>query len=114
LCICMQTCYMRYMHRIYPSHTHNSTSHHSLSLHHALPILDQVMWPLRSSPSTTCAPHGAVDPRGRLCVYVPVPELVQSRPKPALDRKSTRLNCNHVKISYGVFCMKNIKIEKNE
>src|SRR5690606_40320433 len=27
-------------------------------------------------------------------------------PRPALDRKSTRLNSSHVKISYAVFCLK--------
>src|SRR5690606_40590178 len=29
-----------------------------------------------------------------------------SRRKPAPDRKSTRLNSSHVKISYAVFCLK--------
>src|SRR5690606_42085416 len=28
---------------------------------------------------------------------------------PAIDRKSTRLNSSHVKISYAVFCLKNKK-----
>src|SRR5690606_40887446 len=28
------------------------------------------------------------------------------RPRPAVDRKSTRLNSSHVKISYAVFCLK--------
>src|SRR5690606_40246029 len=28
------------------------------------------------------------------------------RPAPRLDRKSTRLNSSHVKISYAVFCLK--------
>src|SRR5690606_41638646 len=30
----------------------------------------------------------------------------------ALDRKSTRLNSSHVKISYAVFCLKKKKTEK--
>src|SRR5690606_40238801 len=30
-------------------------------------------------------------------------------PFPALDRKSTRLNSSHVKISYAVFCLKKKK-----
>src|SRR5436309_12588163 len=29
-----------------------------------------------------------------------------SAPTPTLDRKSTRLNSSHVKISYAVFCLK--------
>src|SRR5207302_7366823 len=35
------------------------------------------------------------------------PELARARAEsPALDRKSTRLNSSHVKISYAVFCLK--------
>src|SRR5690606_40874503 len=30
-------------------------------------------------------------------------------PRPLLDRKSTRLNSSHVKISYAVFCLKKKK-----
>src|SRR5256885_13315103 len=30
--------------------------------------------------------------------------------RPALDRKSTRLNSSHLVISYAVFCLKNNKI----
>src|SRR3712207_7365617 len=33
-------------------------------------------------------------------------ELVQQRPDPRLDRKSTRLNSSHANISYAVFCLK--------
>src|SRR5690606_7885444 len=33
-------------------------------------------------------------------------ELVQSLERTAADRKSTRLNSSHVKISYAVFCLK--------
>src|SRR5690606_40469000 len=32
-----------------------------------------------------------------------------SAPRPAADRKSTRLNSSHVKISYAVFCLKKKK-----
>src|SRR3989442_2000260 len=31
---------------------------------------------------------------------------------PALDRKSTRLNSSHVRISYAVFCLKKKKIAR--
>src|SRR5215471_15274300 len=37
-------------------------------------------------------------------------EPVVARPKPCLDRKSTRLNSSHVEISYAVFCLKKKKI----
>src|SRR5690554_7426787 len=32
---------------------------------------------------------------------------------PAKDRKSTRLNSSHVRISYAVFCLKKKKIERS-
>src|SRR5690606_41941231 len=35
--------------------------------------------------------------------------LVEQEQVGALDRKSTRLNCSHVKISYAVFCLKKKK-----
>src|SRR5690606_40357077 len=40
------------------------------------------------------------------------PERVapESRPNTAADRKSTRLNSSHVKISYAVFCLKKKRI----
>src|SRR5207302_8769618 len=55
---------------------------YTLSLHDALPI----------SPSTSAFPQH----RGR-CL---------GRDRRDLDRKSTRLNSSHVKISYAVFCLK--------
>src|SRR5690606_3838654 len=55
-------------------------------------------------------PYGQVD---RLCKMVPnnpanpvtLAEAIQGEP----DRKSTRLNSSHVKISYAVFCLKKKK-----
>src|SRR5690606_40307802 len=35
-------------------------------------------------------------------------------PLPSKDRKSTRLNSSHVKISYAVFCLKKKKTTQNE
>src|SRR5690606_40387345 len=42
-------------------------------------------------------------------------KLVMERKKeePPPDRKSTRLNSSHVKISYAFFCLKKIKIREN-
>src|SRR5436309_6915929 len=37
----------------------------------------------------------------------------RSRGGTALDRKSTRLNSSHVKISYAVFCLKKKKISRD-
>src|SRR5690606_41154727 len=55
----------------------------------------------------------ARSPSGQAVAY-PVVESVQrdgichevTAPAPRLDRKSTRLNSSHVKISYAVFCLK--------
>src|SRR5207302_2629161 len=38
-----------------------------------------------------------------------VPSAIAERPEPVADRKSTRLNSSHVKISYAVFCLKKKK-----
>src|SRR5436309_9791654 len=37
------------------------------------------------------------------------PRRSRRHPEPDLDRKSTRLNSSHVKISYAVFCLKKKK-----
>src|SRR5690606_41924117 len=44
-------------------------------------------------------------PRGRRCR----PCRGSARSSPSADRKSTRLNSSHVKISYAVFCLKKKK-----
>src|SRR5215813_5451484 len=63
---------------------------YTLSLHDALPI------PRRRGSSTTrpCRP------------------TAPSSPTSARDRKSTRLNSSHVRISYAVFCLKKKKRKK--
>src|SRR6266511_2710630 len=50
----------------------------------------------RSPPSTSNAPS-------RPLRIIPTSKVRSSR---SLDRKSTRLNSSHVKISYAVFCLK--------
>src|SRR5690606_17355331 len=39
-------------------------------------------------------------------------KVAEQRPELRLDRKSTRLNSSHVKISYAVFCLKKKKIQE--
>src|SRR5207302_5236127 len=46
---------------------------------------------------------------GRTCLEDALAELGQG----VLDRKSTRLNSSHVKISYAVFCLKKKKNDNN-
>src|SRR5690606_41580925 len=94
----------------------------TLSLHDALPILPASVagwdmsnhtphgwsprppWP-QSRRSRSCARLG-----GRLgsCLCSPVARE-RRRLAPTTDRKSTRLNSSHVKISYAVFCLKKKK-----
>src|SRR5690606_39575310 len=38
--------------------------------------------------------------------------VLDAGPQPVGDRKSTRLNSSHVKISYAVFCLKKKKVTK--
>src|SRR5690606_41472272 len=47
---------------------------------------------------------GYLDPRYLSCIEQYFRLLVETRPN--IDRKSTRLNSSHVKISYAVFCLK--------
>src|SRR5690606_41760342 len=80
-----------------------TTELYSLSLHDALPILDWSDLPLE----------------GQLVDYTLWPEvrklfghkfeLVSGSLNLLADRKSTRLNSSHVKISYAVFCLKKKK-----
>src|SRR5690606_40680743 len=85
-----------------------STEIYSLSLHDALPI--------------SMMPDEALS-RGRLGETIRYRVNVSSKPLPfgvkvlylstiLADRKSTRLNSSHVKISYAVFCLKKKKIIK--
>src|SRR5215813_14947353 len=69
-----------------------TTEIYTLSLHDALPILDQVVVRGRLRQTRDDRGLGRVD-------------LVQ-------DRKSTRLNSSHVRISYAVFCLKKKKKKK--
>src|SRR3989442_11840002 len=77
-----------------------TTEIYTLSLHDALPIYR--------------GRHGRGHDRGRL-------RLLEARrarragrpPEGARDRKSTRLNSSHVRISYAVFCLKKKKKKEN-
>src|SRR5690606_41926446 len=93
---------------------HPSTAYiSSLSLHDALPIFArQRLQQLRRDAGLFLAAAAALlradDVRRQ--VDVAVEDLLDGfghlRPRRGLDRKSTRLNSSHVKISYAVFCLK--------
>src|SRR5690606_42075458 len=92
---------------------------YSLSLHDALPILEAVHAELdRGIPGLVEAgrarpaaqPIGALlahpHPRRRLAHDPAVGQFLDELALALGDRKSTRLNSSHVKISYAVFCLK--------
>src|SRR5690606_40657485 len=90
-----------------PSPATASTALHPLSLHDALPIC-------RPGPTILKSRNRKPPDRARLpgnwCAWPPSsPPAYRSSgvtPPYRQDRKSTRLNSSHVKISYAVFCLK--------
>src|SRR5690606_41835699 len=73
-----------------------STEFYTLSLHDALPISAAPV-KLKTAMALARSP-GSVNSVTRM--PRPTADVI------ALDRKSTRLNSSHVKISYAVFCLK--------
>src|SRR5690606_40127265 len=62
---------------------------------------------VRKSPLSRCSP-----PTASCAPYPPPNRRAQwLGPFPEQDRKSTRLNSSHVKISYAVFCLKKKKLK---
>src|SRR5207302_6259582 len=101
--------------------TSSATPHlYTLSLHDALPIFQScrktlpVTAPLqkqiarrrrqRRNPPTQFLPRPRQHPPNVVVAYRRGRQL-----PPSPDRKSTRLNSSHVKISYAVFCLKKKK-----
>src|SRR5207302_3048673 len=66
-------------------------------------------WPRRRNPFARCEQAGAVVQRTLELLVAPAPcrhLWLRQRAGETPDRKSTRLNSSHVKISYAVFCLK--------
>src|SRR3989442_6708084 len=84
-----------------------TTEIYPLSLHDALPIYDvrvvrgrlRVAAPDWGRPDHVRRRRERVEP-----VHVPHASAIPAAPH-AVDRKSTRLNSSHVRISYAVFCL---------
>src|SRR5690606_41455953 len=93
-----------------------TTEIYTLSLHDALPILSSWDGLTGAYPSRLfILPLGqVVDEYTKLELRslssIPL-RLSRSEEQDLLDRKSTRLNSSHVKISYAVFCLKKKKSE---
>src|SRR5207302_10689409 len=85
---------------------------YTLSLHDALPIysLQGGSDDGQAQKLTTCDLHGLGDETSPDQDY----ELNTRRGLKSPDRKSTRLNSSHVKISYAVFCLKKKKNSRME
>src|SRR5690554_7057971 len=90
---------------------------YTLSLHDALPILDPgqrliVVSGPNAGGKSVLLKAVALNQLMLQCGYlIPVSdESVAGMFRRFLDRKSTRLNSSHVRISYAVFCLKKKKI----
>src|SRR3989442_3793145 len=80
-----------------------TTEIYTLSLHDALPICAGASSPRSGEPGRCQRPR---ERRARTGGGGCAPG---SGTSPATDRKSTRLNSSHVRISYAVFCLKKKK-----
>src|SRR5207302_6698566 len=94
----------------------------TLSLHDALPIsaaFERFFAECFSRPGDDIVRHGGVDLTGQFdepgffAELTRFPGQIKRVDGNAMsDRKSTRLNSSHVKISYAVFCLKKKNIKK--
>src|SRR5207302_9917306 len=102
----------------FPPSAPPTTEPSTLSLHDALPIWTGTGW--RDRRNRRARPTGPARAGGRnrhaeLRLHIGRRELHRRHAVPGAvrqDRKSTRLNSSHVKISYAVFCLKKKKKKK--
>src|SRR5690606_41688940 len=108
---------LRYLQKIISYNDAETPEPHQLSLHDALPISAAHARGRREDRDGDAEPHrGAAGEVPRRARQAP-DRLGRDPRRPAaagghgdvLDRKSTRLNSSHVKISYAVFCLKKKK-----
>src|SRR5690606_41405956 len=85
-----------------------TTSTYPLSLHDALPIFSRLpAWhSLRPAHRWSCACGRFLHQLEPEAQSLDQPDWRHPFRYPVRDRKSTRLNSSHVKISYAVFCLK--------
>src|SRR5690606_41720663 len=90
------------------------TDTYTLSLHDALPILRvtrKISTDLPQINDAVAEAQVRLGSSGRIVLRASGTEpvirvMVEGRDEHLVDRKSTRLNSSHVKISYAVFCLK--------
>src|SRR5690606_41118243 len=82
---------------------------YTLSLHDALPIWGRVPKRIGWSRPTRSCPGRVTAASARPATAHPHPAASMPDSRRGRDRKSTRLNSSHVKISYAVFCLKKKK-----
>src|SRR5690606_41059944 len=101
--------------RLFVSNHHTAPPEiYTLSLHDALPILAGENAHLLAFDVMVDARHPGIDLVGQHAL-----SLLRDEPGPFVDRlgpdrKSTRLNSSHVKISYAVFCLKKKKTNSDQ
>src|SRR5438270_7857232 len=76
-----------------------TTAIYTLSLHDALPILEEIIVHCSQCSPSTLGTHSSAFMATAI------------RSPACLDRKSTRLNSSHSQISYAVFCLKKKKTQ---
>src|SRR3989442_2006440 len=89
-----------------------TTEIYTLSLHDALPISGASA----ASASLTWHTREDSNPESQFWRLLPSPSgrVRGVRVFTRIDRKSTRLNSSHVRISYAVFCLKKKRITRSE
>src|SRR5688572_31816871 len=94
------------------SHHSATTEIHTLSLHDALPICDELPGLVGRGGEAAQVQLGLESAREEL-VEAERQDVVEGRGgRQKTDRKSTRLNSSHSQISYAVFCLKKKKKAK--
>src|SRR5690554_7711381 len=102
------------LHTLFPSFLSNdpaTTVIYTLSLHDALPICRSqgCRWVCEFGSTALPAPPEPVGISDKMPGPYPLPVLTIASGRQPRDRKSTRLNSSHVRISYAVFCLKKKK-----
>src|SRR5690554_7557937 len=69
---------------------------------------------IRRPPRSTLFPYTTLFRSARRCAWPRRCSTSSASPSRARDRKSTRLNSSHVRISYAVFCLKKKKKKKKK